>query len=156
MAKRAYTKHVTNCVNYILSTRRWGPKELSDEMNVSTETVRRWLNGEREPRFTQGLHLFALAGWSIDEMVGIKPEGSSKLAEQENRLLKMHLARYERIVDALTQAQEQEEKGGRPKDAPFRGSQPARERLEGSTVTMLRELADLVQEGEGEAKEDTG
>lgn len=50
--------------------RRWGLSDtrLADKLNISTDTLRKTRNGDREPTLTEMLILRSLTGWPLDGM----------------------------------------------------------------------------------------
>ncbi|GEM_PF-2229482 len=92
---------VRECIEDLRQTRRLTFEEIGELAGASGRTAERWYRGEREPRFSQAMHLLDEAGWRIvnDEVVK-EPLEAPQVIEADEEWRRRAL-RAELLLDRL-------------------------------------------------------
>ena len=92
---------VRECIEDLRQRRRLTFEEIGALADASGRTAERWYRGEREPRFSQAMHLLDEAGWRIVEDEVVKePSEAPQIIEADEEWRRRAL-RAERLLDRL-------------------------------------------------------
>lgn len=92
---------VRECIEDLRQQRRLTFDEIGALADASGRTAERWYRGEREPRFSQAMHLLDEAGWRIvDDEVVKEPLEAPQIMVADEEWHRRAL-RAERLLDRL-------------------------------------------------------